>query len=76
MGRKNKNIEVEIQETKKNTETYADLEIVVNKKIIGTVSQEENEQAYATYKSGREIPVRSVEEGIETVIAEYNLHDQ
>jgi hypothetical protein len=76
MGRRNKNIEVEIQETKKNTETYTDLEVIVNRQVIGTVQQEEGEQARVSFKSGRERTANTVEEAIQMIIAEYNLHDQ
>lgn len=76
MGRRNKNIEVEIQETKKNSTSYTELEVVVKKQVIGTISQPEGEQATVVFKSGKSRTVKTVEEGIQTVIAEYNLHDQ
>lgn len=76
MGRNNKNIEVEIQESKNNTESFTELEVMVKQKIIGTVRQEEGEQAYAVFRSGKEVPARSTEEGIQLIIADYNLHDQ
>lgn len=76
MGRRNKNIEVEIQETPNNTEITTELEVLVNKKIIGTVHQEKGEQASVHYKSGKEMTAKSVEDGIQMIIAEYNLHDQ
>lgn len=76
MGRRNKNIEVEIQETKKNSNDYTELEVVVKKQVIGTISQPEGEQATVLLKSGKTYKVKTVEEGIQLVIAEYNLHDQ
>lgn len=76
MGRRNKNIEVEIQETKKNSNDYTELEVVVKKQVIGTISQPEGEQATVVLKSGKKHKVKTVEEGIQLVIAEYNLHDQ
>lgn len=33
MGKRNKNIEVEINETKNNTETYTEYELLVRKKL-------------------------------------------
>lgn len=76
MGRRNKNIEVEIQETKQNSETFTSLEVVVKKQVIGTVEQSVDEQAQVTFKSGKSRSAKTVEEGIQMIIAEYNLHDQ
>lgn len=76
MAKRNKNIEVEIRETSKNTDTVTDLEVLVKNKVIGTVHQEPEGQAAVHYKSEKEITAKTVDEGIQMIIAEYNLHDQ
>lgn len=76
MGRRNKNIEVEIRETERNTDAFTELEVVVKKQVIGTIEQAEGEQARVLLKSGKVRPAKTIDDGIQLVIAEYNLHDQ
>lgn len=76
MARKNKPIEVDIRETDKHKGDTTDLEVVVKKKIIGTIHQEANDRHVSVeMSSGKKRQVASVDEAIETIIAEYNLHD-
>lgn len=76
MARKNKPIEVDIRETDKNKGNVTDLEVVVKKKVIGKIRQEEGDrQVSVEMSSGKKRQVGSIDEAIETVIAEYNLHD-
>lgn len=76
MARKNKPIEVDIRETDKNKNNVTDLEVVVKKKVIGTIHQEDGDRLVSVeMSSGKKRQVNSVDEAIETIIAEYNLHD-
>lgn len=76
MARKNKPVEVDIRETNKNKENVTELEVVVKKKVIGKIRQEEGDrQVSVEMSSGKKRQVGSIDEAIETVIAEYNLHD-
>lgn len=76
MARKNKPIEVDIRETNKNKNNVTDLEVVVKKKVIGTIHQKDGDrQVSVEMSSGKKRQVTSVDEAIETIIAEYNLHD-
>lgn len=76
MAKRNKSIEVDIRETKHHTEDVVDLEVVVKKKIIGTIHHEPGQrQVIVETTSGKKRQVNSVDEAIEAVIAEYNLHD-
>lgn len=76
MARKNKPIEVDIRETDKNKNNVTDLEVVVKKKVIGTIHQADGDRLVSVeMSSGKKRQVSSVDEAIETIIAEYNLHD-
>lgn len=76
MARKNKPIEVDIQETSKHSNDVTDLDVIINKKVIGHIFQEkDSRQVEITMSSGKKRQVNSVDEAIETIIAEYNLHD-
>ncbi|MFC6464926.1 DUF2969 family protein [Marinilactibacillus sp. GCM10026970] len=76
MSNRNKNIEVEIKETANQSDTLTELEVLVKNKVIGTVRQAQDEQAMIWYKSDKEMTAKTVEEGIQMIISEYNLHDQ
>lgn len=76
MARKNKPIEVDIRETDKSKNNVTDLEVVVKKKVIGTIHQVDGDRLVSVeMSSGKKRQVNSVDEAIETIIAEYNLHD-
>jgi len=76
MSKKNKPVEVELIETNKHTERNMDLEVKVKKKTIGTLKQGEDDRMIkVTLTSGKEFNAGSVDEGVQSIIAEYNLHD-
>lgn len=76
MAKRNKNIEVEIRETANQSDSLTELEVLVNNKVIGTVRQPQDEQVAVMYKSEKEMTAKTIDEGIQVIIAEYNLHDQ
>lgn len=76
MARKNKPIEVDIRETSKNKGQVTDLEVVVKKKVIGTIHQDTpDSQVDVQMSSGKKRQVQTVDQAIEVIISEYNLHD-
>lgn len=76
MANRNKNIEVEIKETTNQSDALTELEVLVKNKVIGTVRQPLDEQVTVSYKSEKEMTAKTIDEGIQMIIAEYNLHDQ
>ncbi|PRY79335.1 DUF2969 family protein [Alkalibacterium olivapovliticus] len=76
MSKRNKNIEVEINETENSKGNYTELELVVRKKVIGKIMQKEDGPVSVEFKTGKKRTARSVDEGVQLVIEEYNLHDE
>lgn len=76
MANRNKNIEVEIKETTNQSDSLTELEVLVKNKVIGTVRQPLDEQVAVSYKTEKEMTAKTIDEGIQMIIAEYNLHDQ
>lgn len=76
MSKRNKNIEVEINETENSKANYTELELVVRKKVIGKIMQKADGPVSVEFKTGKKRTARSVDEGIQLVIEEYNLHDE
>lgn len=76
MVKRNKQIEVEINETENNTEEFTELELVVKKKVIGTLQKEGDSLVSVEFKSGKKRTAQSIDEGVQMIIEEYNLHDE
>lgn len=76
MSKRNKNIEVEINEMENSKGNYTELELVVRKKVIGKIMQKEDGPVSVEFKTGKKRTARSVDEGVQLVIEEYNLHDE
>lgn len=76
MGKRNKQIEVEINETANNTDTYTEYELVVRKKVIGKLQQEGDGLVNVEFKSGKKRTAQSMDEGVQMIIEEHNLHDE
>lgn len=75
MAAKKKVEEVTIEEGKRNTDEVIDLEVFISDQKIGGILQEKDDrQIQLTYKSGRKGSAISVEEGVRSIIADYNLH--
>lgn len=76
MSKKNKAVEVEINEGKNNKGDRVDLEVNVKNRTIGTIEQlPDDKQVTIKLASGKERKAQSVDEAIQALIAEYNLHD-
>jgi len=76
MGKRNKQIEVEINETENNTDTFTEYELVVRKRVIGKLQQEGDGLVNVEFKSGKKRTAQSIDEGVQMIIEEHNLHDE
>lgn len=74
MARKVKTEEVEVLEGKLNSDEIIDLQIEIKGKVIGSIYQEEDGQIQLSYNNGRKGSAVSIEEGLHSIIADYNLH--
>lgn len=77
MAKRNKagQIPVEVLELKSKKENELVFEVRVKDIVAGTITQIEGESAGVTFKSGRQQSVPTVDEGIEEVLRDYNLHN-
>lgn len=73
--RKSGNIPVEIIELKPEAEGYTLLEIRVKDDPAGEVKELPGKQALVTLKSGKQQKVQTMDEGIQAVLMDYNLHN-
>jgi len=73
--KKSGNIPVEVVERKTASEAETVLEIRVNDTVAGIVQQTEGEQAIVTFQSDRQQKVPTLDDGIEAVLMDYNLHN-
>ena len=74
MAKNNKKIEVEIRETANNKEGFVELALSAGKQEIGLIQQEEGKSVTVITHSGAESKAKSVDEGINQLLMDYNLH--
>lgn len=74
MAKRNKKSEVVIQETSNNTENFTELELFIHKDKIGTIQQPKGETITTINKNGNEAKAKSIDEAINNLIMDYNLH--
>lgn len=75
MAAKKKIAEVSIVETKQNTQTVTDLEVQVKNKVIGKIHKGEEDRQFQTeYLDNRKGVAVTIEDAVQAIIAEYNLH--
>ncbi|SIN98093.1 Protein of unknown function [Carnobacterium alterfunditum] len=74
MSKGNKKVQVEVKETPNNREGLTELELYVNGKKIGQLQQKEGQTVTITTNSGTESKARSVDDGINKLIMDYNLY--
>ena len=74
MAKGNKKIQVEVKETPNNKEGFTELELYVNDEKIGKLQQVEGQSVIVTTNSGTESKVKTVDEGINKLVMEYNLN--
>lgn len=77
MARKNKNEEVTIVATDKDTDTVTDLQVLIGEKVIGEIIQDEGDRHYqVTTMNNQKGTALSIEAAVQTIIADYNLHNK
>ena len=75
MAAKKKTEEVSIVEAKQHSDTVTDLQVLIKDKVIGEVyKDEESRQFQITYANDRKGAAVSVEDAVQAIIAQYNLH--
>ncbi|MGB6179539.1 DUF2969 family protein [Carnobacterium sp.] len=74
MTKGNKKIEVEIKETANNKEGFVELSLSAGKQQIGLIQQEEGKTVTVITNSGVETKARTVDDGINQLLMDYNLH--
>jgi hypothetical protein len=75
MARKPKEEEVQIVTGKRDTEEVTDLQVRIKDEVIGEIYQGENDRHYkATNKEGHQVIAVSIEDAVQTILADYNLH--
>ena len=77
MSRRGKsgNIPVEVIEVKGSKEDELNVEVHVHGESIGRVAQTSEKQVTAFFESGREQFFPSLNDGVEAILREYNLHN-
>lgn len=71
MSRREKKFEIEIKEVKENDSVIN--EVYINRQLVGQISQVNDKNFTASNQSG-EMRVKSIDEGIQWIVAEFNLH--
>ncbi|MBF7103122.1 DUF2969 domain-containing protein [Pediococcus pentosaceus] len=71
MSRREKKFEIEIKEVKENDSVIN--EVYINRQLVGRISQVNDKNFTASNQSG-EMRVKSMDEGIQWIVAEFNLH--
>ncbi|WP_270216952.1 DUF2969 domain-containing protein [Pediococcus pentosaceus] len=71
MSRREKKFEIEIKEVKENDLVIN--EVYINRQLVGQISQVNDKNFTASNQSG-EMRVKSMDEGIQWIVAEFNLH--
>ncbi|MDN6161560.1 MAG: DUF2969 domain-containing protein [Atopostipes sp.] len=76
MSKRVKTEEVRVEEGKLASDEVTDLEIFVKDKKIGSIFQETADgQIQLTYMNDRKGSAVSIDEGLHSIIADYNLHN-
>lgn len=73
---KTKKAEVEIKEAPHGKDDdRTELEILINGQSIGKVIEEDNHTFEAHYHTGSVRKLKTMDEGVEFILMEYNLHE-
>ncbi|SFH65007.1 DUF2969 family protein [Pisciglobus halotolerans] len=74
MAKGNKKNNVEIKETANNTADFVELEVVINKNKIGLIQQEGNKPVTLVTRDGKVANAASIDDAMNQLIMDYNLH--
>ena len=76
MARKKKNEEISIVATKLDSDTVTDLEVLSGDKVLGKIHQgEDDRQLQVTFYNDQKGTALSVEDAVQAILADYNLHN-
>ncbi|WP_018659372.1 DUF2969 family protein [Allofustis seminis] len=74
MSKKNE-ASVELRSTDESTDDFMQLEVVIKNQVIGKLSHVEGERFFNVENySGKLESARSIEDGVEMILADYHLH--
>ncbi|AEV94963.1 DUF2969 domain-containing protein [Pediococcus claussenii] len=73
MSRKQKSIQIEIEENKLGERTIN--QVLINQRIVGTVEQADK-KTFVAVVNKNEMREKSFDEAVEWIISEYNLHQK
>ncbi|MDN6626719.1 MAG: DUF2969 domain-containing protein [Pisciglobus halotolerans] len=74
MAKKNKKNDVEIKETKNNTPEFTELEVLVNKNNVGVIQQKAGDAITIVTRDGKTAKAKSIDDAMNQLIMDYNLH--
>lgn len=74
MSKKEKNIEVNVKDLERNNQPIQ--QIFIGKQLIGEVTTEESRFKAVLFSGDQEFIVQSQEEGLETILQQYHLHQR
>lgn len=72
MAKKEKNIEVNVKDTYRDNQAVQ--QVYIHNKLVGEVTTDGNRFKAVLFSGPQEFIVRSQEEGLETIIQQYHLH--
>jgi len=72
---RNKNEEVTIDATYRDSDTVTDLEVKIDDEVIGTIHRgEEDRQYQVSYGEDQKATATSIDNAVQAIISDYNLH--
>ena len=74
MAKKEKNIEVNVKDLERNHQSIQ--QVFIGKQLIGEVTSEESRFKALLLSGNQEFIVQSQEEGLETILQQYHLHQR
>ncbi|EEU30036.1 MAG TPA: DUF2969 domain-containing protein [Limosilactobacillus coleohominis] len=74
MAKKEKNIEVNVKDLERNHQSIQ--QVFIGKQLIGEVTTEESRFKALLLSGNQEFIVQSQEEGLETILQQYHLHQR
>ncbi len=74
MAKKEKNIEVNVKDLERNHQSIQ--QVFIGKQLIGEVTTEESRFKALLLSGNQEFIAQSQEEGLETILQQYHLHQR
>lgn len=74
MSKKEKNIEVTVKDVQKNSQPVQ--QVFIGEQLIGEVATKDNRFKAVLLSGNQEFSVQSQEEGLETILQQYHLHQR